>query len=76
MRRILFLIGITALIVATTTADLQAARHRGRLRVPRTTSSGAVRSVVKPTAYPRVRQIDGRTLWDLGMQKGQWPVLP
>ncbi len=23
--------------------------------------------------FPKYRQIDGRTLWDLGKQNGQWP---
>lgn len=81
MQRIILLCGSTALIVAVTAADLQAAWYRGPFRrsnaARRAVSRRVVtRRAVKATSYPRVRQIDGKTLWGLGKQKGQWPTLP
>jgi len=72
MRRITVVISAAALFVAIGAVDTQAARHRSsHARRP-----SATKRVAKPCVYPRVRQIDGRTLWDLGKQNGQWPRLP
>ena len=72
MRRITVVISAAALLVAIGAVDTQSARHRGsHSRRP-----SAARRVAKPCVYPSERQIDGRTLWDLGKQNGQWPQLP
>lgn len=77
MRRITIVLGAAALLVAISAADTQAARYRGSsYRGSRAQRPSAARQVAKPCLYPRVRQIDGRTLWDLGKQNGQWPKLP
>jgi len=81
MRRILIVLGAAALLVVLGSTDARAGRYRAvRSRVSWTSyhpaSYRVSRSVVRPWAYPRVRQIDGKTLWDLGKQKGAWPTLP
>ena len=80
MRRVIVVLGAAALLVVLSAADTQAARYRGSryrsFRSSRVHRISATRSVAKPSVYPRVRQIDGRTLWDLGKQNGQWPSLP
>jgi hypothetical protein len=40
-------------------------RPAARAYAPRYVSGGGM-----------VRQVDGRSLWDLGKQNGQWPSLP
>lgn len=76
MRRLLLITSVFALLVAYTAVDAHAARQRGSWRGSSAARPSEARSVIKPTDYPRVRQIDGKTLWDLGKQKGQWPTLP
>ncbi len=79
MRRVLVVLGAVALLVLVSALDTQAARYRSSgqrgLRRPHAPRQSAARRVAKPSLYPRVRQIDGRALWDLGKQKGQWPSL-
>jgi hypothetical protein len=70
--RTLILLGAVALFVVVSAAEAQAARYRGYSH----RSYRASHRVARTYVYPRVRQIDGRTLWDLGMQKGQWPSMP
>jgi hypothetical protein len=77
IRRIAIVFCAAALLVVISAADSQAARYRGSShRGLRAQRPSAARHVAKPCVYPRVRQIDGRTLWDLGKQNGQWPRLP
>ncbi len=77
MHRILVALGAVAMLVVLGTAETQAARYRGSAcQSSRSAYTQPRRSVVKPCAYPRVRQINGKTLWDLGKQEGQWPTLP
>jgi len=80
MRRIFFVLGAVALLVVMSAADANAARYRGSsyrgIRSFRAPRYNATRYVAKPGVYPRVRQINGKTLWDLGKQNGQWPSLP
>ncbi len=63
---------IAALFVVSLGAtDAEAARYRRssfRSSNARTTSSW------RGNRYPRARQIDGRSHWDLGKQNGQWPT--
>ncbi len=42
-------------------------------RCPAKTRISLRRPAVTQSQYPRYRQIDGRSLWDLGMQNGRWP---
>lgn len=80
VRRIVAVLGAVMVLVVISAADAQAARYRGsshlRFRSPYAHRYNATRRVPKRCIYPRVRRIDGRTLWDLGKQKGQWPSLP
>ena len=77
LRRIL-VVSACALLVLAHVSESEAARrvHWGRRVRAKMSHQVASRSVVKPGAYPRIRQVDGKTLWDLGKQKGQWPQLP
>ncbi len=71
MRRIVLGLGAVALLAVISASDAQAARYRrASNRAPR---MSATRSVAKQCVYPRVRQINGKSLWDLGKQNGQWP---
>ena len=80
VRRISVVLGVVALLVVISAADAHAARYRGSnyrgIRSFRAPRSNSARYVAKPGVYPRVRQINGKTLWDLGKQNGQWPSLP
>jgi len=78
MCRILAVLASVVLVVMVTTADANAAHsgranHRGWRN--RTVYNTVTKQTVKRGVYPRLRQVDGRTLWDLGKQKGQWPSL-
>jgi hypothetical protein len=80
IRSLFSLLATVALVVATSAVEADAARfsrfgHRV-LTSPRIHRQDTAGRAAKPAVYPRVRQIDGRTLWDLGKQKGQWPSLP
>lgn len=47
----------------------------GRYRRSSFRSSGArYTSSHRVSRYPRARQTDGRSHWDLGKQNGQWPT--
>lgn len=69
IRRFLTLLVAVALIGVCCASEADAARYRMR--------SGAAlhRHTVKRSVYPRYRQIDGKSLWDLGKQNGRWPKL-
>jgi len=74
------LLASVTLVVVMSAAEADAARFY-RSSHPGSRSRYAQRytpaqRTAKPGVYPRARQIDGRTLWDLGKQKGQWPSLP
>ena len=76
IRRISIVLCAAALLVAVSAVDTQAARYRGSShRSLRAQRPSATQRAAK-SVYPRVRQVDGRTLWDLGKQNGQWPQLP
>jgi hypothetical protein len=65
---------LSVLLVASLTfAPVTQANSLGRRHISRNVVN---RPVTKSSTYPRVRQLDGKSLWDLGMQKGQWPKLP
>jgi hypothetical protein len=76
MRRFLAPFLVVTLLVAVVAVDARAAQSRRGLRSTHTKRAVAGQHAAKPSVYPRVRQIDGKSLWDLGMQKGQWPQLP
>jgi hypothetical protein len=67
IRRIFTLLVATALVGLLCASNADAAGHRTRGRT--------ISSPVKRCTYPRYRQIDGKSLWDLGKQNGQWPKL-
>ena len=69
IRRLLTSLAAVALIGTCFASDADAARYRTR------TGKGVHRPVVKRSVYPRYRQIDGKSLWDLGKQNGRWPKL-
>ncbi len=80
MFRMFAALGSATLIVAMSAAEVDAARvgrwgHRRawNRNAPRNT---ATQRVAKQHTYPRVRQIEGKTLWNLGKQKGAWPLMP
>ena len=62
------LVGV-ALVGICFTSEVDAARYRVR------NGRAIHRPAVKRTVYPRYRQIDGKSLWDLGKQNGRWPKL-
>lgn len=69
IRRLLTSLAAVALLGACFATEADAARYR--------TKTGRVlhRPPVTRSVYPRYRQIDGKSLWDLGMQNGRWPKL-
>ncbi len=69
IRRLFASLAAVALIGICCVSDADAARYRSRAR------RGFHRPMVKRTVYPRYRQIDGKSLWDLGKQNGSWPKL-
>ncbi|MHB8898997.1 MAG: hypothetical protein ACYC6Y_09645 [Thermoguttaceae bacterium] len=60
---------IVAVAAVSIGLSLESAAHAGRFR------SGAADqcSAVRQNISPRYRQVDGKSLWDLGMQNGRWP---
>jgi hypothetical protein len=66
-RRLLTSLAAVALLGACFATEADAARYRTR--------TGLHRPTVTRSVYPRYRQIDGKSLWDLGMQNGRWPKL-
>lgn len=76
MKRSFLTLLMTALFAISLSAtEAEAARFR-RSGHFRTSSSHAGRytSSWRVSRYPRARQIDGRSHWDLGKQNGQWPT--
>lgn len=74
-RTVFCLLSALALGLVIHVDTAQAARYRpSRRQAPRCES--AWRSPACQPSSPGVRQVDGRTLWDLGKQNGQWPRLP
>jgi hypothetical protein len=77
IHRIFLVLGAVALLFAVSTADAQAAHYRSASYRSVGSYRAARASVTyyqpKRCVYPRVRQINGKTLWDLGKQNGQWP---
>jgi hypothetical protein len=69
IRRLLTSLAAVALIGACFASEADAARYRTRI------GKGFHRPTVKRTVYPRYRQIDGKSMWDLGKQNGRWPKL-
>jgi hypothetical protein len=68
MRRVFTLLVATTLIGLFSVSEADAARyHRRSARISSPT--------VKRFTYPRYRQIDGKSLWNLGKQNGRWPKL-
>jgi hypothetical protein len=76
MKRCVAMIAVAALVLLSSTAAVEAG-HRPRARMLRPIHSVTRQASPHTTAatYPRVRQIDGRSLWDLGKQNGQWPPI-
>jgi len=67
MKSIVLVLSVVALL-AFSAPNAQAGRYRrASIRTPRVNATRCV--------YPRVRQINGKTLWDLGKKNGQWPSL-
>ncbi len=58
-----------ALVGVCFASQADAARYRPR------TGAGIQCPPVKQNVHSRYRQIDGKSLWDLGMQNGRWPKL-
>ncbi len=69
IRRLFASLVAVALIGVCCASEADAARHRSRTR------AGLHRPAVKRSVQPRYRQIDCKSLWDLGKQNGQWPKL-
>ena len=69
IRRVLTSLAAIALIGACFASDADAARYR------RSAGKGLRRPSARRSVYPRYRQIDGKSLWDLGKQNGRWPKL-
>ena len=77
-----FLFSVLAVLALAFTISAESA-EAGRFRLRRWSgqSRRPVARVNVGRAAPRapsymVRQVNGRTLWDLGKQMGQWPSLP
>lgn len=73
-----FLLPVLA-VVALAFAVSAGTAEAGRYYWPRVYRPGVQKVVYKQGATTRsymVRQIDCRTLWDLGKQNGSWPKLP
>ena len=80
MRNVLTLLSSAMLVVVGLAAEADAGLFRSlgfRSSQSQCTSQRQVtpRSVAKSCRYPRLQQVDGKTLWDLGKQNGQWPRL-
>ena len=69
IRRVFAFLAAVALIGVCGVSEADAARYHNRTRM------SLRRTAVNQAAYPRYRQIDGKTLWDLGKQNGRWPKL-
>jgi len=65
-------VALVAAFMMPNTAD--AASRSGRLlkHAPHVASALQTRKV---GTYPKAKQNDGKSLWDLGKQNGQWPKL-
>jgi len=75
-RRYLFsLLAVAALIVVIGAQSAWAGRIRQHRRhAPRW--KAAVQTRISQSNSLAIRRADGKTLWDLGKQQGQWPSLP
>jgi hypothetical protein len=74
-RRIFTLFSVAALVVVIGAQSAQAGRFGPRsCRSPR--QKAAVQRHVVKSSNVGLRQVDGRTTWDLGKQTGRWPSLP
>jgi hypothetical protein len=74
--RIMAMTALVAMLLVCDTTVCEAGRFT-RMRVLRSRSQYVPKQTTKSqvATYPRVRQIDGRSLWDLGKQNGQWPQI-
>ncbi len=76
MIRNILSMGMIALFVIALNTDADAARYRctSHSRSNCTLNSKTRKHTTnRVSRYPRTRQIDGRSSWDLGKQNGQWP---
>ncbi len=67
IRRLLTSLAVVALVGLCFASQADAARYRP--------GTGIQCPPVKQKVHSRYRQIDGKSLWDLGMQNGRWPKL-
>lgn len=68
IRHLLTSLAAVAVLGVCLASEADAARYR-------INGNGFHRATVKQCVYPRYRQIDGKSLWDLGKQNGRWPKL-
>ncbi len=79
MKKNLLAIGVVALVtIALSSTEAEAGRYRqanhSHMQSHRTVYSNARYPMNRRVyRYPRTRQVDGRSHWDLGKQNGQWP---
>lgn len=77
MRRIILSLTAVAIIALVSVTDVSASVFKsGRLLKIDGRRVAAVKKVANKCEYPKVKQIDGRTLWDLGKTNGSWPEMP
>lgn len=69
IRHLLTSLAAVAALAVCLASEADAAGYRSG------SGKGLRSATVKQGVYPRYRQIDGKSLWDLGKQNGRWPKL-